>query len=83
MSVELFRAVKRIRDLGIGVLMVEQNANLSLSLADRGYVLETGRIVGQGSASALQDDPAVQRAYLGGEPSLMSNQEALDSNEEL
>ncbi len=83
MSMELFRAVKRIRDLGVGVLMVEQNANLSLRLADRGYVLETGRIVGEGSASALQDDPAVQRAYLGSEPSLMSNQEALDSNEEL
>lgn len=65
MSLELFRAIKRIRDLGVGVLMVEQNANLSLGIADRGYLLETGRVVGQGLASELREDPQVQRAYLG------------------
>lgn len=66
MCQELFRAVERIRDLGVGILMVEQNANLSLAIADRGYLIETGRIVGQGSAAELRDDPAVRRAYLGG-----------------
>ncbi|HLU19926.1 MAG TPA: ABC transporter ATP-binding protein [Pusillimonas sp.] len=65
MCQELFRAIERIRELGVGVLMVEQNANLSLAISDRGYLIETGRIVGEGSASQLRDDPAVQRAYLG------------------
>ena len=62
---ELFRAIERIRELGVGVLLVEQNANLSLRIADRGYLLETGRVVGQGGARELREDPAVQRAYLG------------------
>jgi branched-chain amino acid transport system ATP-binding protein len=66
MCTELFRAIKKIQELGVGILMVEQNANLSLRIADRGYLLETGRVVGQGSASDLRSDPAVQRAYLGG-----------------
>lgn len=65
MCLDLFRAVERIRELGVGVLMVEQNANLSLRIADRGYLLETGRLVGQGLAAELREDPAVQRAYLG------------------
>ncbi len=62
---ELFGALGRIRQAGIGVLLVEQNAKRSLAVADRGYLLENGRIVGQGSAQSLQNDPAVQRAYLG------------------
>ncbi|WP_341898562.1 ABC transporter ATP-binding protein [Ferrovibrio terrae] len=62
---ELFGALTRIRQAGIGVLLVEQNAKRSLAIADRGYLLENGRIVGQGSATSLQNDPAVQRAYLG------------------
>lgn len=66
MCTELFRAIKKIQELGVGILMVEQNAYLSLRIADRGYLLETGRVVGQGSASDLRSDPAVQRAYLGG-----------------
>jgi branched-chain amino acid transport system ATP-binding protein len=65
LCVELFRAVRAIRDLGVGVLLVEQNASMSLGIADRGYLLENGRLVGSGSASALRSDPAVQRAYLG------------------
>lgn len=65
MCSELFRAIEKIRGLGVGILMVEQNANLSLRIADRGYLLETGRVVGQGSAADLRIDPAVQRAYLG------------------
>ena len=62
---ELFQALARIRETGVGILLVEQNAEQSLNIADRGYLIETGRIVGQGSAAALRDDPAVQRAYLG------------------
>jgi acyl-CoA reductase-like NAD-dependent aldehyde dehydrogenase/ABC-type branched-subunit amino acid transport system ATPase component len=62
---ELFQALARIRDTGVGILLVEQNAKQGLNIADRGYLIETGRIVGQGSAAQLRDDPAVQRAYLG------------------
>jgi len=67
MCVELFTALARIRERGVGVLLVEQNARQSLKIADRGYLIESGRIVGEGSAAVLRDDPAVQRAYLGGE----------------
>jgi acyl-CoA reductase-like NAD-dependent aldehyde dehydrogenase/ABC-type branched-subunit amino acid transport system ATPase component len=63
---ELFGVLRRVRDAGVGVLLVEQNAKQSLNIADRGYLIETGRIVGQGPADALKNDPAVQRAYLGG-----------------
>jgi vanillin dehydrogenase len=62
---ELFQALGRIRKTGVGVLLVEQNAKQSLKIADRGYLIESGRIVGSGSAGALREDPAVQRAYLG------------------
>jgi len=62
---ELFQALKRIREAGVGVLLVEQNAKQSLKIADRGYLIDTGSIVGSGAASALQNDPAVQSAYLG------------------
>ena len=62
---ELFAALAKVRDTGVGILLVEQNAILGLNIADRGYLIETGRIVGQGSAQSLRDDPAVQRAYLG------------------
>ena len=64
---ELFQALGRIRDLGVGVLLVEQNAAQSLAIGSRGYLLENGRIVGEGAAGDLQSDPAVRRAYLGGE----------------
>ncbi|CAM4347270.1 ABC transporter ATP-binding protein [Comamonas aquatilis] len=67
MCKELFAALARIKILGMGVLLVEQNARQSLAIADRGYLLETGRIVGQGSAKELSNSPAVRRAYLGGE----------------
>jgi acyl-CoA reductase-like NAD-dependent aldehyde dehydrogenase/ABC-type branched-subunit amino acid transport system ATPase component len=63
---ELFQALGRIKDLGVGVLLVEQNARAALAIADRGYLLENGRIVGEGSSEGLRDDPAVRRAYLGG-----------------
>ena len=53
------------RELGVAVLLVEQQAELALSIASRGYVLQTGEIVLQGSARALLDDPQIQEAYLG------------------
>jgi branched-chain amino acid transport system ATP-binding protein len=62
---ELFQALARIRAGGVGILLVEQNAKQSLKIADRGYLIESGRITGSGTAAALRDDPAVQRAYLG------------------
>ncbi|MFL1461593.1 ABC transporter ATP-binding protein [Roseococcus sp. DSY-14] len=66
MCAELFRALQRVRAAGIGLLLVEQNARRSLAIADRGLLLENGRVVGGGPAAALADDPAVRRAYLGG-----------------
>jgi branched-chain amino acid transport system ATP-binding protein len=62
---ELFRALARVAETGVGILLVEQNTKQSLNIADRGYLIETGRIVGEGTAEALKNDPAVQRAYLG------------------
>jgi branched-chain amino acid transport system ATP-binding protein len=66
MALEVFNAVRQVKALGVGILLVEQNAQLSLDIADRGYVLATGRVAGSGSSAALRSDPAVQRAYLGG-----------------
>ena len=52
---ELFQALARIRETGVGVLLVEQNARQSLNIADRGYLIETGRIVGEGTAQRAQE----------------------------
>ena len=68
LSKELFQALGRIRETGLGVLVVEQNAKLSLAIADRGYLIENGHIVGANDAASLAADPAVQAAYLGGKP---------------
>jgi len=63
---ELFAALERIADDGTtSILMVEQNARRALAMADRAYLLATGRIVGQGPARDLRRDPAVARSYLG------------------
>ena len=62
---ELFQNLKKVRDLGIGILLVEQNAKQSLAIADRGYLLENAHILHEDSAAALRNDPAVQAAYLG------------------
>ena len=62
---ELFQNLKKVRDIGIGILLVEQNAKQSLAIADRGYLLENAHIVHEDSAKALISDPAVQAAYLG------------------
>jgi len=66
LSSELFKALVEIRRAGAGILLVEQNARQALAIADRGYLLENGRIVGEGTAASLAEDPAVQKAYLGG-----------------
>ena len=54
------------RDLGLTVLLVEQNAKLALDVSIQGYVLETGRVLLAGESSLLKEDPRVQAAYLGG-----------------
>lgn len=60
-----FRIIKEVHDSGVAVLMVEQNAAMALSIADRGYVLSTGEIVLQGPASELLQSEDLKRAYLG------------------
>ncbi len=62
---EIFAVVKRIRERGVTVLLVEQNAHLALEIADRAYVLETGHIVMSGAAKQIAGDPRVKAAYLG------------------
>jgi branched-chain amino acid transport system ATP-binding protein len=63
---EIFRIITGLRDLGVSILLVEQNARAALESADFGYVLETGSIVHSGPASALIHDPKVIASYLGG-----------------
>ncbi|MBN8939659.1 MAG: ABC transporter ATP-binding protein [Rhizobiales bacterium] len=62
---DIFRAIARLRDSGMTILLVEQMANLALAIADRGYVLETGRISMSGTGPELMRDPRVREAYLG------------------
>jgi branched-chain amino acid transport system ATP-binding protein len=63
---EIFGIMRRIREeSGVGILLVEQNANLALELADRAYLLETGRIVVSGPAAEIRQDEAIRRSYLG------------------
>lgn len=62
---EIFDLILKIRDTGKTVLLIEQNANMSLSVCDRAYVLERGSIILTGSGEELLDDPMVQKAYLG------------------
>ncbi|TAJ33771.1 MULTISPECIES: ABC transporter ATP-binding protein [unclassified Bosea (in: a-proteobacteria)] len=63
---EIFRTISSLRELGVSVLLVEQNARAALETADYGYVLETGEIVQQGKADTLIHDPKLIAAYLGG-----------------
>ncbi|WP_172152803.1 MULTISPECIES: ABC transporter ATP-binding protein [Pseudomonas] len=63
---QIFSIIEQLRADGVTVFLVEQNANQALKLADRGYVLENGRIVMQGSGHDLLNDPKVRDAYLGG-----------------
>ncbi len=63
---EIFRIIREINQQGTSILLVEQNAHMALSVANRGYVLETGRIVLEGTAAELRDNAQVRAAYLGG-----------------
>ncbi len=63
---EIFRVLQRLRDeRGVTILLVEQNAKAALKLADRGYVLETGKVILEGTADELLENAEVKRAYLG------------------
>ena len=63
----VFDTILRIRDEGVTVFLVEQNASMALNLADRGYVLQTGKIVLSDTAKNLLTNDLVRQAYLGGE----------------
>ena len=61
----IYETIGEINRSGVTILLVEQNANYALDISQRGYVLETGRVVLANESAALRDDPEVQRAYLG------------------
>jgi len=63
---EMFRTLKKLNEEGLTILLVEQNANLALHLAHRGYVLDTGNITAEGTSEELLGNPEVKKAYLGG-----------------
>jgi len=63
---QIFDIIREINQQGTSILLVEQNAQMALSIADRGYVFETGKIVLEGDAGDLLEDPMVKEAYLGG-----------------
>jgi branched-chain amino acid transport system ATP-binding protein len=60
-----FEIIQRVHESGVAILMVEQNANMALSIADRGYVLQTGEIVLSGPSAELLASDDLRRAYLG------------------
>lgn len=63
---QIFDIIKTLNQAGTTILLVEQNAQMALSIAHRGYVLETGRVVTTGTGSELLADESVKKAYLGG-----------------
>jgi len=63
---QVFQIIAEIRAQGTTVLLVEQNAHMALSIGDRGYVLETGRLVAEGTSEALWNNDELRAAYLGG-----------------
>ena len=63
---QIFDIIKELNDSGVTILLVEQNANMALKIADRGYVLESGKIVLSGTGEELMASDAVKKAYLGG-----------------
>jgi branched-chain amino acid transport system ATP-binding protein len=62
---QVFDIIRRLREEGLTILLVEQSLKQALEVADRGYVVETGRIAMEGPAGELLDDPAIRSAYLG------------------
>ena len=71
---EIFRIIVRLKDTGVAILLVEQNARAALQVADYGYVLETGDMVLEGPAHQLANDPKVIDTYLG-----LTRQEAIET----
>ena len=65
MTAQVAEVIASIRDAGVSVLLVEQNAAMALDLAEHGYILENGKLVLDGPASELRDDPDVREFYLG------------------
>jgi branched-chain amino acid transport system ATP-binding protein len=63
---EIFNIIQEIQKQGTTVLLIEQNAKMALSIADRGYVLETGKVVLSGTGQELLESEEVKKAYLGG-----------------
>jgi branched-chain amino acid transport system ATP-binding protein len=63
---DLFRSLAKIKDTGVGIFLVEQNAKQSLAIADRGYLLDNGHVIGADTAENLSKDEKVRKAYLGG-----------------
>ncbi len=63
---DIFELIVKIRDMGKTILLIEQNASVALSIADRGYVMEIGKITMEGTGQELLTDPEVKKAYLGG-----------------
>ena len=63
---DVFRTLKRLNAEGLTILLIEQNANIALQFAHRGYVLDTGEVVAKGTSAELSEDPEVKKAYLGG-----------------
>jgi len=62
----IFKVIKQLHQQGVTILLVEQNARQALQVADRCYLLETGRVVMSGPVEALRTNPEVERIYLGG-----------------
>ncbi len=62
---DMFRALKKLNEEGMTILLIEQNAHVALQLADRGYLLDTGDIVVSGTAAELMETPEIHKAYLG------------------
>ena len=63
---QIFEIIKELNESGVTILLVEQNANMALKIADRGYVLESGKTVLSGTGAELMASDAVKKAYLGG-----------------
>lgn len=66
MVTRIFEALAHLRDSGVTLLLVEQNARAALALADRGYLLSGGTVLASGTSAELQDNPVVRHVYLGG-----------------
>ena len=62
---DIFSIIKELREEGVTILLVEQNANMALTIADRAYVMETGKITMSGDARDIKNDGNVKKAYLG------------------